>query len=58
MVDKPLKLFSGKISIYATAGVLIAAALLAGAYVWIARTTPAQPGGALESVTIAQIVHP
>lgn len=58
MVIKTPKLFSGKISIYATAGVLIVAALLAGAYMWMARTTPAQPGGALESVTVAYFVHP
>lgn len=55
---KTSKVFSGKTSIYATAGVLIAVALLAGAYAWLARTPPAQPGGALESVTIAQIVYP
>ncbi len=58
MADKTSKLLSGKVSIYATAGALVVAALLAGAYVWIARTTPAQLGGALESVTIAQIVYP
>jgi NitT/TauT family transport system substrate-binding protein len=53
MTQEAMKPFGGKTSIYAIAVLLIVAALLAGAYAWIARTSPSHPGGPFEQVTIA-----
>jgi NitT/TauT family transport system substrate-binding protein len=44
---------SGRISIYAVAGLLVAAAFGAAGYAWIARTSPSQSAVPLEQVTIA-----
>ena len=49
----PAKPLNGKTRIYAIAGLLIVVAVLAGAYAWIARTSPSHPAAPLESVTIA-----
>jgi NitT/TauT family transport system substrate-binding protein len=49
---------SGKISISKIAVLLVAAALLAGGYAWISRTSPSRPAGPLEQVTIANIRYP
>ena len=44
---------TGKTSIYAMATLLIVAVSLVGSYLWIARTSPSQPPGTQEQVTIA-----
>ena len=53
MTQKTPKGYMGKTSIYTIAGLLVTAALLAGAYAWFARTSPSQTAGPLEQVTIA-----
>jgi NitT/TauT family transport system substrate-binding protein len=53
MAQETTKRFRWKTSIHALAGLLLVAAVAAGAYAWIARTSPSHPGGPLEQVTIA-----
>jgi NitT/TauT family transport system substrate-binding protein len=53
MARETTKVFSAKTSIYASAGLLLVAAAAFGAYAWITRTSPANPGGPFEQVTIA-----
>lgn len=53
MTRKSEKRFSGKATLSAVAGLLIAVALLAGGYGWITRTSPASQAEPPEQVTIA-----
>jgi len=49
---------SGNIFAYAISVLLVAAALLASAYVWVSKTSPLHSAGPLEQVTIANIRYP
>jgi NitT/TauT family transport system substrate-binding protein len=53
MTHRSVRLSTGKAHIYAVTGLLVVAALLAGGYAWVTRTSPPQPGTPLERVTIA-----
>lgn len=53
MTHRSVRLSTGKAHIYAVTGLLVVAALLAGGYAWVTRTSPSQPGTPLERVTIA-----
>lgn len=50
-----MKKYMEKTTTYTIAGVLVAAALLAGGYAWFARPSPSQTAGPLEQLTIATI---
>ena len=58
MTENPGTSFSKKPSLYAMAGVLMLAALLAAGYAWTGRTPAVQAGAPLEPVTIANITYP
>lgn len=58
MTENPGTSFSKKPLLYAMAGVLMLAALLAAGYAWTGRTPAVQAGAPLEPVTIANIVYP
>jgi NitT/TauT family transport system substrate-binding protein len=50
--------YLGRIFTYAISVLLVAAALLAGAHVWVSKTSPLHSAGPLEQVTIANIRYP
>src|SRR3989442_1174867 len=58
MRQETSRLPAGKKRAYTISVLLVAAALLAGAYVWVAQTSVPHPAGPLEQVTIANIRYP